>query len=604
MKNHRNIQLAAYIISIFGLVSEMPFLRVQFSQEGLFTMILRSILSSVYLFDFTDFLYYIRISNNLGINIPHCIFYSLMLLGAVLYSRSRFTETRLLRFSFSIILLNKVIGILNSAIHLFYPIRITIVSGYEFWIFQFFVIAKMLFLAHISYQFLKETNKKTELATESYEYANETIVNYVVASKSQRLLHLILDLIFTFLLFYFLVLMYREPFSKLSVVFGSATEAFIFIFFRLLYYTFYEGLLGSSPAKYLTETRVIDENGNQVGFGTAFKRTILRFVPFEPLSFFGYGWHDRWSNTYVVKETTKGISGKKYFLILPTLIFLVGGFYLGMDYYRDYQYKLVNISNFNDQVAELELKLKTISVGDFIGIKQIRKENVYQAPAPETESSDAAISKEAEIVATDISAEEVDNIYNTNFLRVDAIEKDSLLVSMMYYDFNDYGPYTGILDTYFKNKDNLSKKKIKKSSLFDGITRDYDKSIEGKSSNVAVFGTERKFEVNNVVPLYAPSLSNSGSSFTSEYMSISIKNRAWGGKITKIIPIVGSLTLSESLPITIEEAKQFETSFYLSFTGKLSDNYKFQFLVKSDLEQEYTYEIEGERTVWKIKRVK
>jgi uncharacterized RDD family membrane protein YckC len=61
-----------------------------------------------------------------------------------------------------------------------------------------------------------------------------------------------------------------------------------------------------TPGKFLTKTVVIDEYANKPDFGTLLLRSFARLVPFEPFSCWGdtysRGWHDKWSNTWVVKE--------------------------------------------------------------------------------------------------------------------------------------------------------------------------------------------------------------------------------------------------------------------------------------------------------------
>lgn len=74
----------------------------------------------------------------------------------------------------------------------------------------------------------------------------------------------------------------------------------------VLYYTLFEGLLGKTPGKLITRTRVVNSNEQPISMGQAFGRSLLRLIPFEPLSFLGSeqprGWHDRLSNTRVVKD--------------------------------------------------------------------------------------------------------------------------------------------------------------------------------------------------------------------------------------------------------------------------------------------------------------
>jgi uncharacterized RDD family membrane protein YckC len=70
------------------------------------------------------------------------------------------------------------------------------------------------------------------------------------------------------------------------------------------YHVVFEWLIGRTPAKFLTGTRVVTVSGGKPSFGQILGRTLARFVPFEPFSFFGStptGWHDRWSGTRVVR---------------------------------------------------------------------------------------------------------------------------------------------------------------------------------------------------------------------------------------------------------------------------------------------------------------
>jgi uncharacterized RDD family membrane protein YckC len=74
--------------------------------------------------------------------------------------------------------------------------------------------------------------------------------------------------------------------------------------FYVAFYILFEINFGRTPAKWITGTLVIDEHGNKPGTGQLIGRSFSRIVPFEPLSFLGArgrGWHDSWSNTYVVK---------------------------------------------------------------------------------------------------------------------------------------------------------------------------------------------------------------------------------------------------------------------------------------------------------------
>jgi uncharacterized RDD family membrane protein YckC len=72
------------------------------------------------------------------------------------------------------------------------------------------------------------------------------------------------------------------------------------IFF--IYYLFFEGVFGRTPGKWLLGTVVVDESGRPPSFGQVLGRTACRFIPFEPLSFFGtLGWHDGIPKTRVIR---------------------------------------------------------------------------------------------------------------------------------------------------------------------------------------------------------------------------------------------------------------------------------------------------------------
>ena len=73
-----------------------------------------------------------------------------------------------------------------------------------------------------------------------------------------------------------------------------------FIVFAGYYFTF-ESIVGKTPAKFITKTRVVDYDNNQPGKMTILGRTLCRFIPFDGLSFLGLsGFHDKFSNTKVI----------------------------------------------------------------------------------------------------------------------------------------------------------------------------------------------------------------------------------------------------------------------------------------------------------------
>jgi uncharacterized RDD family membrane protein YckC len=96
----------------------------------------------------------------------------------------------------------------------------------------------------------------------------------------------------------------------LAIVLGERSEQVIqqipdFLLGLLIYfayYMFFEAWLARTPGKYVFGTRVVDESGTRASARQIALRTICRFIPFEPFSFFGAkGWHDSIPKTRVVR---------------------------------------------------------------------------------------------------------------------------------------------------------------------------------------------------------------------------------------------------------------------------------------------------------------
>ena len=92
-------------------------------------------------------------------------------------------------------------------------------------------------------------------------------------------------------------------FSILGSIFS---HALLYIAIMILYYFLLETKSnGKTLGKYATNTRVVDIDGYPPTDNSILQRTIIRFIPFESLSFLfltPFGWHDKWSDTMVIDE--------------------------------------------------------------------------------------------------------------------------------------------------------------------------------------------------------------------------------------------------------------------------------------------------------------
>lgn len=70
------------------------------------------------------------------------------------------------------------------------------------------------------------------------------------------------------------------------------------------YYIVTEGVWGRTLGKFLTKTKIVNQQGGKISWGQAFGRTFARLIPFEAFSFLvgknPVGWHDSLTGTYVV----------------------------------------------------------------------------------------------------------------------------------------------------------------------------------------------------------------------------------------------------------------------------------------------------------------
>lgn len=155
--------------------------------------------------------------------------------------------------------------------------------------------------------YMEDVEEKERLEANRIEY--ELFMK--TASQGKRFANYILDMIFFYIFCIILGVLIGVIFAIVAP--GSATflnsdsklmNYLIGFILLMIYYSIFEGLTGRSLAKYITRTKVVNDRGEKPSFSTILLRTLCRFIPFEPFSFFisdGSGWHDRISNTRVVE---------------------------------------------------------------------------------------------------------------------------------------------------------------------------------------------------------------------------------------------------------------------------------------------------------------
>ena len=134
----------------------------------------------------------------------------------------------------------------------------------------------------------------------------------LLASHSQRFLNLLMDYIaqlFLFIIAFSIVSVIAETNGNkdfmVNFIKNDIAQYTFVTCIALFYYNFFEIFFARTVGKFITQTIVVDENGEKPNHETILVRTLCRLIPFEILSFLGMparGWHDRISKTYVVNK--------------------------------------------------------------------------------------------------------------------------------------------------------------------------------------------------------------------------------------------------------------------------------------------------------------
>ncbi len=123
--------------------------------------------------------------------------------------------------------------------------------------------------------------------------------NFMPASQGKRFLNSLLDGLFIYIIVLIL------DFLITTNIIEDENNIFILLLV-VTFYLIFETIWAKTPAKFITATKVITEDGEQPVFSEVLTRTLIRFIPFESFSFLSSnrprGWHDRWSKTMVVDD--------------------------------------------------------------------------------------------------------------------------------------------------------------------------------------------------------------------------------------------------------------------------------------------------------------
>lgn len=148
--------------------------------------------------------------------------------------------------------------------------------------------------------FCKQCSKELSLEAKFCNECGYPIKDLILpASITKRFCNHVIDVVITYIFVFVFYFWAKASSGLLSIIISFAS---FFVFFG--YHLICEAIWQKTPGKLFTKTKVVDREGNKPSFLKILIRSLVRYIPFEPLSFLfgGYpiGWHDSFSKTLVV----------------------------------------------------------------------------------------------------------------------------------------------------------------------------------------------------------------------------------------------------------------------------------------------------------------
>ncbi|WP_343697706.1 RDD family protein [Flavobacterium sp.] len=306
------ILLLSLFFSLSGIIESIVFLFIRsekFSEFIVFTNI-----TPYYFSGLTVMIEVERInqytSTSASLGLLNLFFYLSFLFGTIIYFFSKYKETKLLLFNFSLIIIS---GIKTLVFFLF---------SFEDWTNSYItyrisgITIRIVYILLSYFIINRYLNTSKEMVSDQGYLQN--------SSKNKRFLNLFIDsLLIMTTTFGFIE--YTQRYRMLSSSVGYISTTFedriniliLFSLIKFMYYLMFESIFKSTPAKFITSCYVTDEEGNSPTFSMILKRTLLRLVPFESITFLmGKNLHDDYSDTYVVDKKSDRLIEDRYFKFL------------------------------------------------------------------------------------------------------------------------------------------------------------------------------------------------------------------------------------------------------------------------------------------------
>lgn len=278
---------------------------------------------------------------------------------------------------------------------------------------------------------------------------------------------------------------------------------------------------------------------------------------------FSRGWHDDWSDTYVVQEKRQGVHGGYYFLLIPLFLFLGIGGFLGIESYKKHLLHKQEKEQFEETRDRLEQSLGKLTTDHVITISTGYGSPIYLKP--ETiykDSIDFAYTDSRHLSAFDDERRELEN---------------TLLDP------------EGLLDRVTLTQKELS----------EAILREYDPALKKEYSLIGTIDLLKDgnlYYIVNIEQWYAPSLSLDDDIYSptsdGKTIAMSFKNAGWPAEIVKI-ENKGDEVKWPALPLELNSSDYMKNTQILG-KGDNVENVDTDFYIKDELGRIQVYNVKGE----------
>jgi uncharacterized RDD family membrane protein YckC len=548
--NSKSILLISVVVAVAGLASDF----IPGGPDNMVATGIRFLLSSVDLYPKS------YLNNVLNFQWANYALYAMLLLGAIIYAISKQKETRLIRFVFSTIFISNVVILIWYVTFTLYSSRHYSNLAVDIPLAILFRLITLAWL-YLAYLVLKSFEYTTSLEVQTTQYGAEIAPVLCSANLWQRLFHTIIDSVIIGLIIYakIQVLMLTPGFKQLIIsmerLIGPKPSLILIIFIiRTLYYLCFEGIFGSTPAKYLTHTRVINDDGEKPAFKAVLIRTLYRSVPFNSVSFLtGSGWHDRWSGTTVVREKSEGVNGGWYFMIPFAVAILAAITLTARTTYEQHLARKADNESRDKQYELFDEQLKNLTTNDFI------------------ELNNAAYYESDKLV----------------YLKTEQIKADSIQFSALFGTGDNDNPQLMVEKLYRQDTGNLqrvwfSKKQLRRAFKAKGMYSDEVQGLPLRSEQYAVISIQEFFAPNIRMDETSPA---GGKMF-----EINLRNIGWSADVTDIRPLSEGMKINTMVPIHVAAYNNYpQANFRISGQMDDSGQSSLQFTIKDSTGRQQIY---------------